>query len=236
MTAPVCLHEIARYYQVEAETIIRVAETDHQQAIGPMGIDPRWLPVLQRAGFSPEAVKTDICMNIAAGAWILKWAGAGAPKQPDRPVAAPPPPAPPPSRPLSGDLRTCLKLSAQRYRIPEQLFLAVIMTEGGKVGRISRNANGSYDMGPAQINSSHLPELARMGITRDQVINDGCLNLHVGAWILARALNGQTPDNPAEFWRRVGNYNSATPEHNRAYQARVWKNVVVASHPQRPAG
>lgn len=234
MPAPICLHEIAHYYHVEDAAILGVLQTGHEKAIGPMGIDPRWLPVLERAGFSSEAVKTNICMNIAAGAWILKWAGVGGSRQPERTTT--PPPAPDPSRPLSTDLRTCLKLSARQYGIPEQLFLAVVMTEGGKVGHISRNTNGSYDMGPAQINSSHLPELARMGITRDQVINDGCLNLHVGAWILARALNGQTPDNPVEFWRRVGNYNSSTPEYNRAYQAKVWKNVVAASHPQRPAG
>lgn len=232
---PPCAAVAARYYNVPIEIVEHVSSTSQSGGIGPMGIQPGWLPVLERAGFSSEAVKTNACMNIAAGAWILKWAGVGNAKRPEGMAAAPPPP-PTPSRPLSTDLRTCLKLSARQYGIPGQLFLAVVMTEGGKVGRVSRNTNGSYDMGPAQINSSHLPELARMGITRDQVINDGCLNLHVGAWILSRALNGQTPDNPGEFWRRVGNYNSSTPEYNRAYQAKVWKNVVAASHPQRPAG
>ncbi|WP_234395069.1 lytic transglycosylase domain-containing protein [Acetobacter papayae] len=78
-----------------------------------------------------------------------------------------------------------------------------------------------------------ISELARLGITREQVINDGCLNLQIGAWILARALDGQSPSNPGEFWRRVGNYNSATPIPNVTYQAKVWSHLVAHTASQR---
>lgn len=238
-TLPDCAAVAAGYYGVPLAIVEHVSSsTPHSGGIGPMGIQPGWLPVLEKAGFSPDAIKTDICMNIAAGAWILRWSGAAQQRKPppDASHDGRPQPAFAPPGKLPPGLDACVSDAAGRYRLPEVLFRAILLTEGGQVGHISGNRNGSYDMGPAQVNSTHLPELARMGITREQVINDGCLNIQIGAWILARALNGQTPDNPVEFWRRVGNYNSSTPEYNRAYQAKVWKNVVAASHPQRPAG
>ena len=230
MTAlPPCTALAAQAYNVPVAAIERVADQSSSSGVGPMKIDPRWLPILQHMGFDPEQVRTNACMNIAAGTWILAWARASrsqtSPSQSERPV----------SRPMTGftgPLGTCVSHAAKQYHLPELLYRAILLTEGGSVGRISRNPNGSYDMGPAQVNSMHLPELARMGITREEIINDGCLNIHIGAWVLAGALGGHTPDNAAEFWRRVGNYNSSTPKYNVAYQRKVWKNVQIAAHSQ----
>ena len=230
MTAlPPCTALAAQAYNVPVAAIERVADQSSSPGIGPMKIDPRWLPILQRMGFDPEQVRTNACMNIAAGAWILAWANASRsqtpPPQSERPV----------SRPMTGfmgPLGACISHAAKQYHLPELLYRAILLTEGGRVGHISRNPNGSYDMGPAQVNSMHLAELADMGISKDQIINDGCLNIHIGAWILAGALGGRTPDNAAEFWRRVGNYNSSTPKYNVAYQRKVWKNVQIAAHSQ----
>ena len=233
MTAlPPCGDIAAAYYHVAPAQVETVMQHAGASGIGPMGIQPEWLPILPRAGFDPEKVRTDACINIAAGAWILAWSGTGTTAHREPPPAGKTP-LPPPSSPLPADLKTCALAAARRYHVHEQLFLAVLATEGGRVGQVVRNRNGSYDMGPAQINSIHLPELARLGITREQVINDGCLNLQIGAWILARALDGQSPSNPGEFWRRVGNYNSATPVPNVTYQAKVWRHLVAntASQP-----
>lgn len=235
MTAlPPCTAVMAQAYHVPVGIIETVTAHVHPSGIGIMGIDPGWLPVLERAGFNLQAVREDICINIAAGAWVLAWAGAGQ-KAPAGRQGAPIPetPIPPPS-PVMPDYGDCIRHASRQYRLPEVLFRAILLTEGGHVGAISRNKNGSYDMGPAQINSSWLPRLAAMGIERDRVLNDGCLNIHIGAWILATALGGQTPDDPAEFWRRVGNYNSATPVFNKAYQARVWGNVGRLSRSNHP--
>jgi hypothetical protein len=230
-TLPDCGLIAAQYYQVPVAHLEQV-RNHANSGIGPMGIQPEWLPVLTRAGFNADQVRTDACINIAAAAWILAWSGAGTTAHRDPPPAGKPP-LPPPSSPLPADLKTCALAAARRYHVHEQLFLAVLATEGGRVGQVVRNRNGSYDMGPAQINSIHLPELARLGISREQVINDGCLNLQIGAWLLARALDGQSPSNPGEFWRRVGNYNSATPAPNVTYQAKVWRNLVASTASQR---
>lgn len=228
MTAlPPCTAIMAQAYHVPLSAVETVSAHPHPGGIGIMGIDPGWLPILERAGFSAQAIRNDVCINIAAGAWVLAWAGAGRNAPPSARKQAAPPATPqilpvPRMIPNYGD---CIRHASRQYRLPEVLFRAILLTEGGRAGAISRNKNGTYDMGPAQINSSWLPRLAKLGIERERVLNDGCLNIHIGAWILATALGGQTPDNPAEFWRRVGNYNSATPVFNRAYQARVWANV-----------
>ncbi|KXV74682.1 conjugal transfer protein TrbN [Acetobacter malorum] len=236
MTAlPPCTSLAAQAYHVPTSVIERVAQATSGQGIGVMRIDPGWLPLLERVGFDPDAVRTDTCMNIAAGTWILAWAGAGRTDRPSR--SSPNHSVPPPSTPLSHDLSACVTEAAKRYRLPELLYRAILLTEGGAVGRTSPNPNGSYDIGPAQINSSHLPELAKAGISRERLLNDGCLNIHVGAWILARELDGHTPNEPAEFWRRVGNYNSRTPRYNQAYQRKVWRNAQIAirGHLQAPS-
>lgn len=229
---PACASVASNFYHVPLATIERVStHSAGGRAIGAMGIHPDWLPLLERAGFDTAAVQSDVCMNIAAGAWILAWSGAGSAHATSQAHTSPPL-----SRPIGAGTRSCAIEAARHYHIPEQLYLALLATEGGQVGKTHRNSNGSYDMGPAQINSINLPDLARMGITREQVINDGCLNVHVGAWILAGKLGGQGPDDPAEFWRRVGNYNSATPVHNHAYQLKVWNNLVALARSQKDGG
>ena len=220
-----CIDVAARAYAVPPAAIVQVLHDAHG-GVGAMGVPSAWLPILAAAGFDADRISSDSCYNVAAGAWILALLG----KSPE-PVDRTDLPAPRSSG-IPDDLVACVRDAAGEYRLPLVLFQAVLLTEGGHVGQISPNANGSYDMGPAQINSSHLPELRAMGISRDQVINDGCLNVHIGAWILKGELGDETPANAAEFWRRVGDYNSHTPEFNRIYQWKVWKNVPIAAHSQ----
>lgn len=74
MIIPPCVDQIAEYYHVQPASILQIIRKSHDGAIGPMGIQPGWLPILEKAGFSPEAVKNNACINIAAGAWILAYA------------------------------------------------------------------------------------------------------------------------------------------------------------------
>lgn len=127
---------------------------------------------------------------------------------------------PPPSPPAI-TREACIASAASRYAVPVDLVRAVIRTEGGKTGAISGNKNGSYDMGLMQVNSIHLPEMKRYGITRDYLINNECINIHIGTFILHRALSESQ-----DFWRGVGAYNSKTPVHNERYRKKVWGNLV----------
>lgn len=196
--------------------------------IGPMHIPTSWLPILSRIGFSPVRIVHDRCTNIEAGAWVLafdqwhKRMKAPAPAGISRPVL----PASRHSLAQRAAVKpACITQAAQFYHLPVSLFSAVLRTEGGRVGEVHRNKNGSVDLGPAQINSTWLPALAKAGITRRMVRKDGCLNVAIGAWILAQAMRGADPHNPVQWWRHVGDYNSHTPLFNQKYAAMVWHNI-----------
>lgn len=115
----------------------------------------------------------------------------------------------------------CVISAAARYSIPVPVFQAVLRTEGGWVGLKKRNTNGSYDLGPAQINTIHLPELRQYGITETALANDICTNLHVAAYRLRSEIN-----RVGEFWRGIGNYHSRTPKYHNIYLGKVRKHLA----------
>ncbi len=85
------------------------------------------------------------------------------------------------------ELPPCMYDIAEEYKIPPTLIKAIHKTEGGKPGLIvGPNRNGSMDYGPMQINNLWVEEVKKMGITEDELINDACKNIRVGAWILAK--------------------------------------------------
>ena len=57
-------------------------------------------------------------------------------------------------------LAACLMLASQTYSVPPAVLVGIYKVEGGKVGQEVRNTNGSYDLGPMQINTLWIPELA----------------------------------------------------------------------------
>jgi soluble lytic murein transglycosylase-like protein len=112
---------------------------------------------------------------------------------------------------------SCINDAAIQYHIPATMVLSVIKTEHGRNGLAVKNKNGTFDLGVMQINSSWLPKLKNKGITEDQIKWNPCVNVSVGAWILAQGIaNG-------EGWKGVGNYHSYTPKHNAVYREKVKK-------------
>jgi hypothetical protein len=63
----------------------------------------------------------------------------------------------------------CIEEAAVIFHVPEKLIISVLLTERGKMGEISKNRNGSYDIGLMQINSSWLPDLKRYDITESDL-------------------------------------------------------------------
>ena len=55
----------------------------------------------------------------------------------------------------------CITDAARYFGIDAELVFTLFDNEGGKVGTFSRNTNGTYDIGPMQINSSNLPEIKK---------------------------------------------------------------------------
>jgi soluble lytic murein transglycosylase-like protein len=101
-----------------------------------------------------------------------------------------------------------------RFGISRFLLAAIAEHESGmKPAAVSRNKDGSMDIGLMQINTTWLPTLKKYGIGIPELKN-ACVNLHVGAWILANDF-AQYGTN----WRAVGAYN-AVSEWKRALYAR----------------
>jgi soluble lytic murein transglycosylase-like protein len=112
----------------------------------------------------------------------------------------------------------CIPAAAAHHRIDPRLLRAVLKVESDlRPWAVGRNANGTVDMGMAQINSIHLPELARHGI-QSQHLFDPCVASYVAAWLLRKNI-----DRHGLTWHGVAAYHSLTPEHNQRYQGLLMK-------------
>lgn len=115
----------------------------------------------------------------------------------------------------------CLLMAAQTYQVPPAALIGIYHVEGGKVGQQVRNSNGSYDLGPMQINTIWLPELSkRWGVSPEHakkwLRDDPCTNVGVAAWILKGHL--RETNNLA---RAIAHYHSRTPRYGSVYRDKV---------------
>lgn len=115
-----------------------------------------------------------------------------------------------------GAMAWCYDHAATRYSINPSLLRAIAHVEsGGNPKALSRNSDGSEDIGLMQINSVWLPKLASFGIRRKDLL-DPCTSIQVGAWVLSLNVRRY-----GETWRAVGAYNSGRHEKREAYVRRV---------------
>lgn len=118
----------------------------------------------------------------------------------------------------------CINEAAIAYHLPAKLIIAVLETERGKLGGITINKNGTFDIGPMAINSLWLPELKKFGITQQDIQFDACSNLKVGVWILSKKIARRN-----NLSVGVGDYHSHSAELNRIYYDKVKINLTKIS-------
>ncbi|MGE3769685.1 MAG: lytic transglycosylase domain-containing protein [Bdellovibrionales bacterium] len=120
-------------------------------------------------------------------------------------------------------LAGCLMMAAQTYNVPPAVMVGIMNVEGGRIGQEVRNTNGTSDLGPMQINTIWMPELARywgvdQGTARAWVRDNGCVNMHVAAWILRGRL-----EKTKNLYTAIGHYHSGTPHLSHKYAQKVVK-------------
>lgn len=129
------------------------------------------------------------------------------------------------------ELDECIERAAAFHRVNPKVLKAIVFQESsGRHWIVTKNSNQTYDYGASGINSVHLPELSRHGITARHLM-DGCTNVFVGAWKYSKKVAKY-----GNSWKAVGAYHSETPERREAYSARIQAHLIkwgVISHYRR---
>jgi hypothetical protein len=133
-------------------------------------------------------------------------------------------------------IRDCLTAAGKAYDEPPAVLVILLAVEGGRLGAVSPNTNGTVDIGPMQVNDIWIPQLtAHWATTRQaayRALRDNfCANVEAGAWILRMGLDEAHGD----FWEGVGFYHSHDPDHKRTYLSSVLEQALRLQAQARPA-
>jgi len=233
-----CITTAAAHYRLDPNAALRrilgrqgksgeVRIVDGRVELGLYGVQADKLASLG-SHVTADQVRSDDCLNVSVGIYLDSGAAVPAASAPKAEPTPPPVAAPgfaansrlPALPKLDRKAESCVAPAAAAYRLPEDVFRAVLRTEGGWAGLKKRNPNGSYDLGPGQINTIHLSSLAKHGITEQMLVSDPCINIHIAAYRLRVEI-----ERAKDFWRGVGNYHSRTPHLHQAYLQRVRANL-----------
>lgn len=221
-----CIAQASQAYGVERSDVVAeirlraggrgkiVQLPNGRYEVGVMRIPSEALPALTGYGIDPSRLLVDDCLGIQVGTYMLRLRQIQMASQSLTSGV----------REL-GDRAACVRTAATRYKVPEDLIWTILKTEGGTTGKVSRNSNGTFDMGEMQINTVHLQsppyQFESRGITREMLVNNQCLNIQVGTYMLAYEI-ARAPS----FWKGVTNYHSRTPHKAAAYLGKVLRNLA----------
>src|SRR5918994_3332322 len=93
----------------------------------------------------------------------------------------------------------CMLAVAAFYGLPPRVLPAIQAVEGGQVGTVSRNADGSEDLGVMQVNTRWLGPVAQLtglpeATVRERLIGDACFNIAAAGAILHSHLQQTSGD------------------------------------------
>jgi len=118
-------------------------------------------------------------------------------------------------------IAACIHRAARGHGWLEKTLWGLRDQEAGWIGAAIRNANGSYDLGPLQINNWWVPRLAVLlerspGDVSRWLRSDACFNAEAARWIFLSSLSGTH-----DYWKAVGLYHSPTPSRQSRYAGQV---------------
>lgn len=116
----------------------------------------------------------------------------------------------------------CIQTAADAFALPATVLLAMIKVESNGYPAVSRNANGTWDLGVAQHNtSSWVPYFERnYGITAQQLAHDVCQSVRAQAYVLRREVNSRECAG-VDLWCAVARYHA--PRNIQARQTYLGK-------------
>ncbi len=115
----------------------------------------------------------------------------------------------------------CLLQASNYYHLDPNILESVRIAEAGHVGKATRNSDGSYDLGPFQINTSWVGRFRKMHHPIDpiKIRDNGCVNAYYAAYILKREI----AEAHGNVLVGVGHYHSRDPFEARRYRKRVFR-------------
>jgi len=116
--------------------------------------------------------------------------------------------------------------------LPPRVLPSIQAVEGGGVGTVHRNADGSEDLGVMQINTRWLPALSvyfglPQNAVRANLIHAPCINIAAAGAVLRHYLDEARGD----LMLAIGYYHSHTMPLNLDYRARVVRSAAALFGP-----
>jgi Transglycosylase SLT domain len=121
----------------------------------------------------------------------------------------------------------CIESAASAYRLPPAVIVILLTVEGGSLGHVSQNSNGTVDIGPMQLNTIWVPVVAKhWGASTSETYaalrDNFCANVEAGTWILRQSMDEAHGD----FWEGVGFYHSRDPGYKADYLRKVLRQTL----------
>ncbi|MHC0466878.1 lytic transglycosylase domain-containing protein [Kosakonia cowanii] len=116
----------------------------------------------------------------------------------------------------------CFDQAGRDYQIDPLLLMSISIRESRLRPAAVNKANndGSEDVCGMQINSSHYGKLKKFNITRADLLNDPCVCVYTGGWVLAHNFRSY-----GKNWDSVGMYNTG-PSKNLIKQRRAYAEDI----------
>lgn len=121
-------------------------------------------------------------------------------------------------------IASCYDMAAKRYGVDPLMIQAMAHVESNEnPGAIGLPLpDGNVALGSMQINTVHLPDIAKYNISREDLL-DECTNIHLGAWQFSLHIKKF-----GKKWKAVGAYNTGAASTNIEAQERYIKKVASA--------
>lgn len=112
----------------------------------------------------------------------------------------------------------CMVMVSAVAHLPPRVLPVIAQIEGGHVGLVRPDANGTFDLGVMQVNTiwvNMIAQRARLpaSVTAAKLISDPCFNIAAAALILRIHLR----ETHGALLPAIGDYHSQTAPLNRAY-------------------